>query len=157
MAAGLIICKDPVGGGAVSLGPSARRRSQQQPVKPRLHQHRQDFNNWQRRGDKLIKNDHNETGLLWDHTCPLCECVCTFVVGIHQGLGVKGQLHPRLMTLQTDWPLGGGGGGGLTAGGGRSTLDRPGRGDRMGKGGKGGIRGGEISDRRRWRKEWGGI
>lgn len=28
-----------------------------------------------------------------------------FVVGIHQGLRVKVQLHPRLMTLQTDWPF----------------------------------------------------
>ena len=47
-----------------------------------------------------------------------------------KGLGVGVQLHPRLMTLQTDWPLGG-----LTAGGGGGWT---GRGEHRGwwKGGK---------------------
>lgn len=70
----------------------------------------------QKRSDKLIKNDHNETG-------PLVRATHVHYVSVSAGLWleyikgfwieeereggagwleVKGQLHPRLMTPQTD-------------------------------------------------------
>lgn len=128
MVDGLIIRKDPVVDGVVFPNLTTQPV---QPHRPRLHQHRQDFNKWQKRSDKLIKNDHNETGLLWGHTCPLCECVCGFVVGIHQGLGGQSSA-----SSQTDDPADWLTFWGLTAGGGGGILDRPGRGERMGKRGK---------------------
>lgn len=60
---------------------------------------RTDLNWRQKKIDKLIKNDHKGSSLLWGRTCPLCVRVCWFVVGIHQGPGGQGSA-----SSQTDDP-----------------------------------------------------